>query len=1102
MAAALLAALPAGAAAAPKISAATVVDADNDGSIDGVDVRFGAPVKGKAQKRGPFSFAVAGYAVTGVAKPSGSKLRVRVAELPGCDAGLRPKVSYRPRGKAGTLTLANGRPLGASSIDMAKRDRKPPALTCAVTADNDSNGRIDAIVLTYSKPVRSPAQSTNLPFKVDRYTLRSVEKANGRNITLRLRERAAADTGAVPAIIYTPPKKKRQAVAGSRGRARAATFNGTRDRAKPLLLSSRTRDDNANGRLDTIEARWSEPVRASAKAVDVDGAGSAALRADGATLVLTLSGDGLGTEARPTTTWSSDGVRDLNGNPAIAPVGAPADGAAPVLIRARTFDAGGARGRVDGIELTFSEPVSHAADSDGSYPFGVTGYSIAAASAARGTHVDVALHEAGAQDGGARPFVGYARGAGAPVLDAAGNEAATTSFAGTVDGVAPWLVGATTADADSDGQIDAVEFQFSEPVLSAAGGCPGCGFSADGLTAVAKSSAAGAAVKLAVAEGGFNGGLRPLAAYAAGGGASVADAAGNPAPSGSVIAADGTPPVALSAQTADADSDARIDRVQMTFSEPLSFPGDSQAPFSFKAGGGYSVASVDSAVGSSLTVRLQESATPDTGSAPAISYDGGGGVELRDLNGVSHAARGYPGLTRDAVAPQFVGGRTADRDALVGNLPGRIDAVDLVYSEQVTGTPDISDFTVGGGRTVQSIAFGPDSVQIRVGEGPGPDTATTLPVSYTPGDVADIPEGPGDTAAAAPAANVVAADGAGPAIVGGATVDGDTDGIVDRVDVELSEPFVYAPGEPALGLSDGLVVTDVALNGGLGLRLTVAPAEDGNGGLTPSVTATHAARLTDLATPANPARDGASAAVSDGVRPILIAARTGGQSGAACGSGSPSDDVDCVRAQWSEAVAQPASAAAFTLPGFTLLGLLPGIGGDSTDLEIAPAARDQQSTLTYTGGGPGAVEDLEGNPGLDATVAVAAACEDAAGTEPNDVRDAANPLMLTRTIQMLCAGDDDWFRINVTGSTASVIVNPVASLDTQLTLVNGSGAIVAQSQNPPGLGLSDTIQAQGLAPGTYWIHIWGAQPAEEGEYCLDPAYVAGAGCEDGDTNPT
>ena len=73
--------------------------------------------------------------------------------------------------------------------------------------------------------------------------------------------------------------------------------------------------------------------------------------------------------------------------------------------------------------LTWSEPVSHTADADGSYPFGVTGYGIDLGRRDSAPLLELSLNEGAAPDSGARPPVGYTRGAGAPVRDAAGNEA-------------------------------------------------------------------------------------------------------------------------------------------------------------------------------------------------------------------------------------------------------------------------------------------------------------------------------------------------------------------------------------------------------------------------------------------------------------------------------------------------------------------------------------------------------------------------------------------------------------------------------------------------------------------------------------------------------
>ena len=124
----------------------------------------------------------------------------------------------------------------------------------------------------------------------------------------------------------------------------------------------------------------------------------------------------------------------------------------------RTLDRGGIGGRLDTLALTYSEPVSHSADSDGSYPFGVTGYALSSAAGSAGTSLDLSVAEGALPDSGTRPPVGYTRGAGAPVRDAAGNEAASQVFAGTSDGIAPRLLGATTLDTDADGRVDRMRY--------------------------------------------------------------------------------------------------------------------------------------------------------------------------------------------------------------------------------------------------------------------------------------------------------------------------------------------------------------------------------------------------------------------------------------------------------------------------------------------------------------------------------------------------------------------------------------------------------------------------------------------------------------------
>ena len=620
-----------------------------------------------------------------------------------------------------------------------------------------------------------------------------------------------------------------------------------------------------------------------------------------------------------------------------------ADGAAPVILAARTLDRGGIGGRLDTLSLTWSEPIAHSPDSDGAYPFGVTGYSIASAI---GDHaaplLDLALNEGSAPDSGARPPVGYTRGAGAPVRDAAGNEAASHVFAGAADAIAPRLLGARTLDLDSDGKLDRVRFEFTEPITSPQRSCSsGCGFSVTSLAAGTAFAASGTNVEVSVAEGALNGGLKPTSSYSPATGGAVRDASGNAAPASGLTAADGAPPVALDAYTADSDSDARIDQVRVTFSESLNYPGDGVGQTSFTASG-YSILSASAASGATLTLNLDPKDDPDTGSAPAVGYNGQGGVRLFDANGVEHANRSWPSLTRDAVAPQFVDARTADLNADTGNEPGKVDAVELVYSEEITGTPDVNDFQVDGSAPA-SIDFEPDSVKLRIAEGSAYDTDVTLPISYTPGDLTDVAEGPGDTADAAPAAGGTAVDGAKPVIVEAETADtqGSPNGTVDHVGLKFSEPVTYSPGLPAFSLtSPDMPVTGVAVDGPTDLTLAVTEAGTPDGGAKPLVTVTDPARVTDAVgntTPADP-----FGGTTDNVAPMLLSARLGEAAGGRCGTGVVNSRVDCVRGTWSEAVVQPAAFSSLSLSTFTITGMLDAEAGQHRRRRLLHRGLDRQ----------------------------------------------------------------------------------------------------------------------------------------------------------------
>ena len=169
------------ASAAPTIKRAAAVDADGDGRVDAFDVTFSAKVlkaKGKARGRSPF--AVRGYRVTGLGAAKGRRVRVRVAERSVCDLGVKPRITFRGGPQ---LTDSRKRRMRRSRIDLGRRDRRRPRITCAVTGDRDGDGHIDSLMLTWSRPVRSPASTGGGQFGVDRYSIASVAAARGRFVT-------------------------------------------------------------------------------------------------------------------------------------------------------------------------------------------------------------------------------------------------------------------------------------------------------------------------------------------------------------------------------------------------------------------------------------------------------------------------------------------------------------------------------------------------------------------------------------------------------------------------------------------------------------------------------------------------------------------------------------------------------------------------------------------------------------------------------------------------------------------------------------------------------------------------------------------------------
>jgi hypothetical protein len=904
---ALLAAAPAQAAKAPKVKAAYAVDSDRDGHVDGVSLKWSKKVRGGADAAAPFAFKVRGYRVTSVGTARGKSQRLQVAERRECDTGGSIRLSYRKR--RGATPVRGAR---SHRLDMRRFDVPTPRITCAVTLDADNDARVDGIRVTYSREVKSDAQTGGrFLFSVGGYRVKAVKAARGRFVEIDVAEHDAPDSGATPVIGYNRPSKKKQrrfAVrAGKQGDAFSGTYQSTRDGVSPQLLAGQTGDNDADGLLDAMTLRFSEPVRtAGAAGLAVFGMKIGSAHADGPSIALSLFEGTARGDARPGAWVAGAGVTDLNGNAALRAAISPADGAAPVMTSAVTQDASGKAGYIDAVTVTFSEPVAHPRDAGGQYPFLLANRTVASVEPASGQTVQVRIAEASAPDTGDRPSVRYIPGSGFPVADVAGNQAAQ-GFVNPADRVAPVLISAVTGDTDSDGKIGSALLHFSEDVVHGAEGS-GASFAVSGYGLTGADAASADEIPLTVTEKAIaDSGAEPDVTYTRDGVEDVRDAAGNVTPTSSVGATDGARPVLLAVSTADVDDDGRLDRLASTWSEPLTHADDTSAPFAVSASG-FSVSRVRAASGASLAIDLTEPSGYDTGSKPALTYLGDG-ASIVDAAGLEPEQHTWSGLTVDALDPRLISATTGDGDA-----DGEIDSIAVRFSEAVVHAQEATpgSFTAGAFTISSAEAAAGDSVELKLLQSGTPDTGVRPAVGYTLDGVEDVRDATGNFAAAASIPQ--ATDGARPVLMSAATADVDDNGRLDRVSTSWSEPLNHADDSsaPFPLAAEGLPVARVHAAAGQNLDVDLTEPAAADTGSAPDLTYTSGADPIRDVSGLEPAQVAHNGLTRDALPPRRVTTATA--------DADTDGKIDAIDIGWSEDVTGSSATAPYTVAGRTLGG--------------------------------------------------------------------------------------------------------------------------------------------------------------------------------------
>ena len=656
---------------------------------------------------------------------------------------------------------------------------------------------------------------------------------------------------------------------------------------------------NQDGTVDRLAVTFSEPVDYSDSGTDeafdlnVTGGGTASIdnldySATGVTLItFNVTPTAVGNtgitiapvynNTRTSTVVDGNTTEMANGETITG-----TDGSGPAVISATTFDAD-TDGRIDAIDIQFSENIVDASSTLDATTFAVTGYTDTGITSgtANDAFVTIDLTEilTGDGDTDAQPNITLANSL---IEDGAPSTNSITidqSFTSTVDAVAPAITDAAYQDSNTDGFIDQFEITFSEAIDAASSN-----FSADDLNLTSigdfttaefgndatdlSANATSIVVPLGIIS--TNRVTEDLSGLALStqNNFNISDGTND---NTSLVAqtwitfTDEAFPVITDFAYQDADEDGRIDQVEFFFSEDLASssvlrPND----LSFADDGdfdgalfGTSTANTVGAGGETNAVVVfgTEATVVDTEENSALlSIDTQNGFSLVDDAGNDNnvLTTQTQANTIDDAAPQIADFEYLDGfDAGETQGDGQIDAIRLTFSENldaasVLSNNDLSFVSVGD---FTGAAFGTDATNLLGGGELTLDitlgTEATIADTESGGIIIasqnafSLSDGLNVNSVIKSQTQASFTDGAAPALVSAEYLDTSANGQVDRVDVTYSESMASSTFEAGdwdfPNNVDGLVVSTGTFSGN-DLQIVVTSAPDDNTALNASIT--------------------------------------------------------------------------------------------------------------------------------------------------------------------------------------------------------------------------------------------------------------------------
>jgi hypothetical protein len=148
----------------------------------------------------------------------------------------------------------------------------------------------------------------------------------------------------------------------------------------------------------------------------------------------------------------------------------------------------------------------------------------------------------------------------------------------------------------------------------------------------------------------------------------------------------GTRPNVTSVATTDTNGNGSIDHLIVLFDKPIATTSSVTSGLGFTAAG-YTILG-GAVVGNQVTFTLRETGLPDTGAAPALTYNPAVGNLVDTLDGLGLVSA-IP-ITTDGAAPVIVGFSAVDT-----NGDGHLDKITFTFSETLApGQEDINDWKI------------------------------------------------------------------------------------------------------------------------------------------------------------------------------------------------------------------------------------------------------------------------------------------------------------------------------------------------------------------------------------------------------------------------